>query len=57
MSPRTGRPKLDNPKTIRFSVCIDAETEKRLQNYCERNNVTKGEAIREGIIRLLDEKK
>lgn len=53
MSPRTGRPKVDNPKTVRYSVCLDAETEKRLQAYCEKHEITKGEAIRKAIIQLL----
>ena len=57
MSPRTGRPKVDNPKTIRYSICIDAETEKKLTAYCESHKVTKGEAVRAAIIQFLDRKK
>lgn len=57
MSPRTGRPKAENPKGIRYSVRLDMETEKRLREYCERNKITKGEAIRRGIDLLLNEKK
>nr|DAG39674.1 MAG TPA: Alginate and motility regulator [Bacteriophage sp.] len=57
MSPRTGRPKLDNPKTIRYSVCIDKETERDLEEYCKRNGITKGAAFREGIQLLLGKKK
>lgn len=53
MCPRTGRPKVDKPKDIRYSIRIDAETEERLQKYCEKHCITKGEAIRQGIYLLL----
>lgn len=56
MSPKTGRPKAENPKDIRYSIRLDAETEKRLTEYCKENNITKGEAIRQGIHLLLDKK-
>lgn len=57
MSPRTGRPKAENPKTIRYSICIDAELEKKLREYCEKHNITRGEAFRNGIELLLGIKK
>lgn len=57
MSPRTGRPKADKPKDIRYSVRLDADTEKKLQNYCSTHSITKGEAIRQGIHLLLEIKK
>ena len=57
MSPRTGRPKAENPKDIRYSVRIDAETEKELAEYCNKNNLTKGEAIRRGLHLLVGQKK
>lgn len=57
MSPRTGRPKAENPKDIRYSIRLDAETESRLQEYCEKHGITKGEAIRQGIHLLLAQKK
>lgn len=56
MSP-VGRPKAENPKSSRFSIRLDAETEDRLKIYCEQNGITKGEAIRRGINLLLDNKK
>ena len=49
MSPRTGRPKSDNPKSALFSIRFDEETEKLLRDYCEANNVTKSEAVRRGV--------
>ena len=57
MSPRTGRPKVNSPKDIKYSIRLDAETEQRLVEYCTKNNITKGEAIRQGIYLLLKTKK
>ena len=56
MSP-AGRPKAENPKEARFSIRIDTETEKRLQSYCDKHKITKGEAIRRGIHLLLEKEK
>lgn len=57
MSPRTGRPKAENPKDVKFSIRLDAETEKKLKTYCESHGITKGEAVRQGIHLLLQKKK
>ena len=56
MSPKTGRPKTENPKDIRFSIRLDAETGAKLNEYCSKNNISKGEAILKGITLLLAEK-
>ena len=53
MSPRTGRPKAENPKEVKYSIRLNVETEERLRAYCEENGITKGEAIRKGIDLLL----
>ena len=55
MSQKVGRPKAsaDVKKDIRFSVRLDIKTEQALQEYCRKNNITKGEAIRQGINLLL----
>ncbi len=55
MSP-VGRPKVDNPKSSRFSIRLDNETEQRLKIYCEKHHITKGEAIRQGIYLLLEQR-
>lgn len=52
MSPRTGRPKSDNPKTDPIHVRLDKETKEILETYCEQENVAKTEGIRRGIYRL-----
>lgn len=56
MSPRTGRPIIGGKKDIDVKVRFDDETHKKLLNYCEKNNVTRTEAIRQAV-RLLVEKK
>lgn len=56
MSPRTGRPKAEKPKDIRYSVRLDAETEEQLTQYCAEHEISKGEAIRRGIKLLLEQK-
>ena len=57
MSPRTGRPKADKPKDIKYSIRLDSETETRLNEYCKEHDITKGEAIRQGIHLLLEQEK
>lgn len=52
LSPRTGRPKSDNPKEDRITVRLDNEHSKILQDYCVQENVERAEAIRRGIRKL-----
>ena len=51
---RTGRPRAEKPKEIKYSIRMDAETEQKLKAYCEKNDISKGEAIRQAIQLLLD---
>lgn len=53
MSPRTGRPKADKPKSVNYSIRLDVDTENKLKEYCLKHNITKGEAIRQGIHLLI----
>lgn len=55
MSPRTGRPKAENPKSNDIKVRLDDMTHEKLLRYCESNGITKAEAIRKGIELLLTE--
>lgn len=55
MSPRTGRP-TDCRKDHDIKVRIDDDTHQRLLKYCEKNNITKAEAIRRGIHLILEQK-
>ena len=57
MSPRTGRPKADNLKAVQYSIRLDADTERRVKAYCEKNGITKAEFIRIAIENLLSDKK
>ena len=57
MSPRTGRPKAENPKEINLTIRLDAKTKELLLRYCDEHKVTKGEAVRRGIQMLFDAKK
>lgn len=57
MNAKIGRPKVNKPKNIKYSIRLDEETELKLKEYCEKNNITKGEAFRKGINLLLENKK
>ena len=57
MSPRTGRPKLDKPKTIEVKARIDEEINNRLKEYCRKNNMTRTEVVRKGLEMVLREEK
>lgn len=52
MSPRTGRPKSDNPKMAQETVRLDNEHLQILKDYCQQEKVEKAEAIRRGIRKL-----
>ncbi len=49
MSPRTGRPKTKEPKSIEVKARIDSATDRRLTAYCEKKKVTRTDVVREGI--------
>ena len=57
MSPRTGRPKSDNPKDIDVKVRFDKELHNKLTAYCEKYKITRTEAILCGVHLLLDTEK
>lgn len=54
MSPKTGRPKTDNPKSERINVRLDKEHSEILKNYCDKTGVDRAAAIRRGIKLLRD---
>ena len=53
MSPRTGRPKSDNPKDIDVKVRFDKQSHEELMEYCKKNGVTRTEAIRKSVDLLI----
>ena len=55
MSPRTGRPRSENPKSNPIHVRLDQETLGILESYCNQENIDKTEGIRRGIHRLKPE--
>lgn len=57
MTPRTGRPKVLNPKDIDVKVRFDKETHEKLLKYCENHNITRTTAIRKGVNLLLEKEK
>ncbi|NJD01575.1 MAG: CopG family transcriptional regulator [Ruminiclostridium sp.] len=57
MSPRTGRPKADNPKNISIKVRFDEEISSALTAYCTKYNISRTEAIRRGLKLLLSKEK
>lgn len=52
MSPRTGRPKIDNPKGKQLGVRFDKEGLKKLDIVAEHYKETRVESIRRGIDKL-----
>lgn len=57
MSPRTGRPKVENPKNVDIKVRFDEKGNELLLEYCKRNNITRTEAIRKAVEMLLEKEK
>lgn len=57
MSPRTGRPKVDNPKDIDVKVRFDKIEHEKLLKYCKEHNISRTEALRQGVRLLLEQKK
>lgn len=55
MSPRTGRPKSDNPKTKQLGVRFDEKTLEKLDYVAEHYNETRVESLRRGVEKLYSE--
>lgn len=56
MSHRTGRPRLNDPNSKNLTIRISNELSDKLDKYCGKNKVTKGEVVRKGIEKVLAEK-
>jgi predicted transcriptional regulator len=56
VSPRTGRPKAENPKSTQLAVRIDDELLNKLDTLAKKMNVTRVQVIRLGIEKLYEEK-
>lgn len=57
MTPKMGRPKVEDPINKQITVRLNEKTMKQLEVYCKEKQITKGEAVRMGVEKLLDEKK
>ena len=57
MSPRTGRPKAENPLNHDLKVRFDHDTNEKLLAYCAKHGITRTEAVRRGIHLLLEQEK
>lgn len=57
MTPRTGRPRVENPKSKDIKVRLDEKTTNQLDKYCLEKGLTRAGAIRKGINLLLGNKK
>lgn len=55
MSPRTGRPKSDNPKSTQLAVRLDAESLRKLDEVAKINAETRVQTLRRGIDKLYSE--
>lgn len=55
MSPRTGRPKSDNPKGKQLGVRFDKEQLEKLDTVAEYYKETRVESIRRGVEKLYSE--
>lgn len=49
MSPKTGRPKSENPQNIRFEIRINSQTNADLQECAEKLNISRAEVVKKGI--------
>ena len=56
MTPRTGRPKIDNPKSHDIKIRVDEATNSALIKYAEKENISRTEVIRRGIDLVLGKK-
>ena len=57
MSPRTGRPPIENPKSVKMNIRISEETAKDLQECAEALKISRVNVIEKGIKMVKEEKK
>jgi len=53
---KVGRPFSDNPKQIRLTVRLEKKHADILERYSKNQNITRNEAVRQGIERLEEKK-
>lgn len=57
MSPRTGRPKIENPKSEQIKIRATKEDKKMLDYCCEKTGMTQYEVVMAGIKKVYKEVK
>lgn len=57
MTPRTGRPKSDNPKQHEIRTRVDEDTYTAIVKTCEREKITRSDFLRQAIDSALKTKK
>lgn len=55
MSPRTGRPKIDNPKSIQIKFLADKQFVEKLDHCADMLKLTRSEVIRYGVEKVSEE--
>lgn len=55
MPPRTGRPPIENPKSVKMNIRISEETAKDLQECAEALKISRVNVIEKGIKMVKDE--
>lgn len=57
MSPRTGRPRIENPKSEQIKIRATKEDKKLLDDCCEETGMTQYEVVMTGIKKVYNESK
>lgn len=55
MTPRAGRPKIENARTMKVDTRLTEEEEEKLVYCCEVLGLTKAEVVRKGIEKVYNE--
>lgn len=55
MSPRTGRPRLENVREFKVEIRMNHEEMKKLDDCCAKTKMSRSELIRAGIDRIYKE--
>lgn len=49
MSPKTGRPPINNPKNASLHIRVTPQEKEEIRKYCKENNVTCLDLIKKGM--------
>lgn len=55
MSPRTGRPKIQNPKSEQIKIRATKDDKELLEKCCKRLNKTQYDVVMDGIKKVYEE--